>query len=160
MRYLVALLLTSVAVLHADDDADPKSSPNPFPNFVIIMVDDNAAERMVKNLAIGIKNYLFVGGLRGGHDAAVFCSLVNSAKANGVEPFEWLRDVFTRLPAHRDGKAFAQAKAGEPVTSDELDALLPDRWLATNPRHVWTMDTIRRKERQAKEDNRRRKRRQ
>jgi len=41
-------------------------------------------------------NYLFVGGLRGGHDAAVFYLLVSSAKAtNGVELFAWLRDVFT-----------------------------------------------------------------
>lgn len=40
-------------------------------------------------------NYLFVGGLRGGHDAAVFYLLVSSAKAYGVELFAWLRDVFT-----------------------------------------------------------------
>lgn len=121
--------------------------------------ENNAAERLVKNPAIGRKNYLFVGGLRGGHDAAVFYSLVSSAKANGVEPFAWLRDVFDKLPYHRGGQAFGQASAGEPITSEELDSLLPDRWLQSHPNHAWTMDAIRRKERQAKEKARRRNRR-
>jgi len=121
--------------------------------------ENNAAERLVKNPAIGRKNYLFVGGMRGGRDAAVFYSLVSSAKAGGVEPFAWLRDVFDKLPSHRSGEAFAQASAGQPVTSEELDALLPDRWLQSHPEHAWTMDTIRRQERQAKGKHRRRKRR-
>jgi hypothetical protein len=64
--------------------------------------------------------------------------------------------VFTRLPYQRDGQAFAQAKAGVSVTSDELDDLVPDRWLESNPTHPWTMDTIRCKERRSKEKNRRR----
>jgi len=121
--------------------------------------ENNAAERLVKNPAIGRKNFLFVGGKRGGHDAAVFYSLVSSAKANGVEPFAWLRDVFKELPCRRSGEAFAQAAEGQPVTSTDLDDLLPDRWLESHPQHTWSMDTIRRKERQAKEKNRRQKRR-
>ena len=121
--------------------------------------ENNAAERLVKNPAIGRKNFLFVGGERGGHDAAVFYTLVSSAKANGVEPFAWLTDIYRKLPYHRSGEAFAQAKAKEPVTSDALDELLPDRWLQSNPKHVWTMDKVRRKERRSKEKARRQKRR-
>jgi len=121
--------------------------------------ENNVAERLVKNPAIGRKNYLFVGGERGGHDAAVFYSLVSSAKANGVEPFAWLREVYTKLPNHRSGEAFAQAVTGQPVTSTELDDLLPDRWLESHPQHAWTIDTIRRKEREAKEKSRRQNRR-
>lgn len=109
--------------------------------------DNNLAERLVKIPAIGRKNYLFVGSEKGGHGAAVMYSLVSSAKANGVEPFAWLRDVFTRLPYHRDGEAFTQAANDEPVTSDELDSLLPDRWLQAHSEHVWTIDEIRREER-------------
>jgi hypothetical protein len=45
------------------------------------------------------------------------------------------------------------------VTSTDLDDLLPDRWLESHPQHAWSMDAIRRKERQAKEKNRRQKRR-
>jgi transposase len=124
-----------------------------------LSMDNNSAERLVKNPAIGRKNYLFVGSIGGGRNAAVFYSLVSSAKANGVEPFAWLEDLFTRLPYHRDGESFAQAASGEPVTSDELDGLLPDRWLVDHPERAWTIDTIRREERKQKDKNRRRKRR-
>lgn len=70
---------------------------------------------------------------------------------NGVERFAWLRKVFTKLPCHPHGEAFAQADASHPVTSAELDNLLPDRWLKSHPQHNWTIDTIRRKKRQANE---------
>jgi transposase len=116
-----------------------------------LSMDNNAAERLVKYPAIGRNNYLFVGNERAGRNAAIFYSLVTSAKANGVEPFAWLKDVFTRLPYYREGEAFRQSKAGEPVTSEELDALLPDRWLKEHPGNEWTIDAIRREERRQKE---------
>jgi transposase len=112
--------------------------------------DNNSAERLVKLPAIGRRNYLFVGSPRGGRGAAVMYSLVSSAKANGVEPFAWLRELFTRLPYHRDGEAFRQAAEQAPVTSPELDYLLPDKWLEQNPAHRWTIDHIRREERPRK----------
>jgi transposase len=112
--------------------------------------DNNVAERLVKIPAIGRKNYLFVGSEQAGHRAAVLYSLVSSAKANGVEPFAWLRDLFTHLPYFRNGEAFQQAAAEAPVTSTELDHLLPDRWLQQNPKHRWTIDQIRRDERTQK----------
>ena len=113
--------------------------------------DNNVAERLVKNPAIGRKNYLFVGSENGGHSAAIMYSLVSSAKANGVEPFAWLKAIFTELPYFRAGEAFGQAAANERVTSVELDHLLPDRWLEANPSHTWTIDKIRRAEREARE---------
>jgi transposase len=122
-----------------------------------LSLDNNLAERMVKYAAIGRKNYLFVGNERAGHNAANFYSLVNSAKINTVEPMAWLTDVFTQLPYHRSGQAFAQAAAGEEVTSTELDHLLPDRWLEKNPGHVWKIDQLRRDERKSKERARQRK---
>jgi hypothetical protein len=112
--------------------------------------DNNSAERLVKFPAIGRRNYLFVGSPNGGHRAAIHYSLVSSAKANGVEPFAWLKELFTRLPYHRDGEAFEQAANELPVESDELDYLLPDIWLAANPGHKWTIDQIRRDERNKK----------
>lgn len=112
--------------------------------------DNNLAERTVKIPAIGRKNYLFVASAEGGNRAAIHYSLVSSAKSNGVEPYAWLKDVFTRLPYHRDGAAFKQAAASQPVTSTELDYLLPDLWLRANPNHRWTIDEIRRAERKAK----------
>ena len=124
-----------------------------------LSMDNNSAERLVKLPAIGRKNFLFVMGKKGGKNAAMFYSLVSSAKANGVEPFAWLRDVYTRLPYHRDGEAFSQSASGDPVTSTELDELLPDRWLNENPMHVWTIDEVRRKERQRTQKLRRKRRR-
>ena len=58
-----------------------------------LSMSNNVAERLVKLPAISRKNYLFVGSQRGGEGAAVMYSLVSSAKANGVEPFAWLKDV-------------------------------------------------------------------
>lgn len=113
----------------------------------------------MKNPAIGRKNFLFVVGLGGGENAAVFYSLVSSAKANGVERFVWLKDVFNRLPYHREGESFAQCEPGERVTSGELDYLLPDRWLQDHPDQVWTNDEVQRKERKQSEKRRRHKRR-
>jgi transposase len=113
--------------------------------------DNNLAERTVKIPAIGRKNYLFVGSIAGGRRAAIHYSLVSSAKSNGVEPFAWLKNLFTRLPYHRSGEAFAQAAAGLPVTSSELDCLLPDLWLQNNPTHPWTIDDIRRQEREKRQ---------
>ncbi len=118
----------------------------------LLVFDNNAAERLVKIPAIGRKNFLFVGNERGGRNAAIFYSLVSSAKANGVEPFAWLRDVFTRLPHYRDSRPFEQANSDEQVTSDDLDFLLPDHWLKANPGNEWTIDAVRRKERQRKEN--------
>lgn len=121
-----------------------------------LSMENNAAERLVKFPAIGRGNFLFVGNERAGRNAANFYSLVTSAKLNGVEPFAWFKDLFTHLPTFRDGEAFRQAKSGEPVTSEELDQLLPDLWLQQHPDHQWTIDSIRREERRQKEKARRR----
>lgn len=114
-------------------------------------IDNNECEQLMKIPAIGRKNYLFVASHNGGCRAAIHYSLVSSAKSNGIEPYAWLKDLFTRLPYHRNGEAFAQAAADEPVISTELDYLLPDAWLKANPHHQWTIDEIRRKEREAKD---------
>lgn len=114
--------------------------------------DNNLAERLVKVAAIGRKNYLFVGSSKGGERAAIMYSLVSSAKANRVEPFAWLTDLFRQLPNYRESNAFASVKKGEPVQSAELDHLLPDLWLQANPAHRWDIDEIRRQERQKKND--------
>jgi hypothetical protein len=113
--------------------------------------ENNAAERLVKFPAIGRKNYLFVGNERAGRNAANFYSLVTSAKLNGVEPFAWLKDLIERLPYYRKGEAFSQSAAGRSVASEELDGLLPDRWLLTHPDCKWEIDAIRREERRRKE---------
>jgi transposase len=97
-----------------------------------LSIDNNVAERTMKIPAIGRKNWLFVASETGGHRAAILFSLTASCKANEVEPFAYLSDVLARMPT-------------QPV--DQLDELLPDRWLKAHPEHRWQIDAIRRKER-------------
>ena len=63
-------------------------------------IDNNTAERGMKLIAIGRKNYLFYGSEVGGESAAIIYSIIETCLANGVEPFAYLRDVLTRLPTH------------------------------------------------------------
>ncbi len=100
-----------------------------------LAIDNNVSERTVKIAALGRKNWMFVASPRGGRRAAVLLSLVSSAKANQVEPWAWLRDLFTRLPT---------------TSADQLDDLLPDRWLTAHPEHRWRIDDLRRAERTRK----------
>ena len=78
-----------------------------------IEIDNNAAERALRPIAVGRKNWLFAGSERGGRAAATFFTLLESARRNGLNPHAYLTDVLTRLPSH-------------PI--NHIDDLLPDRW--------------------------------
>ena len=60
-------------------------------------IDNNAVENAIRPLAVGRKNWLFVGSLQAGERAAVMLSLIESAKLNGHDPWAYLKDVFERL---------------------------------------------------------------
>lgn len=63
-------------------------------------IDNNAAERAIRPLAIGRKNWLFAGSDTGGERAAVIYTLIESAKLNGLDPQAYLRDVLARIGDH------------------------------------------------------------
>jgi transposase len=100
-----------------------------------LTLDNNASERAVKIPALGRKNWMFVATRTGGIRAAILFSLVASCKANQVEPWAYLRDVFSRLPSLIG------------ASPEELDLLLPDRWLSAHSQHRWTIDVLRRQSR-------------
>jgi transposase len=100
-----------------------------------LSIDNNAAERAMKPVAIGRKNWLFVGSVPAGRRAAVLLSLVASCKRNQVEPWAWLRDVLTRI-----------------ARGESVEQFLPDIWLQSHPQHRWTIADRRKQERQAKAD--------
>jgi hypothetical protein len=60
-------------------------------------IDNNAAERALRTVAIGRKNYLFAGSDSGGHSAATFYSLIGSATLNGINPEAYLLYVLERI---------------------------------------------------------------
>jgi hypothetical protein len=65
-----------------------------------IEVDNNAAERALRTVALGRKNYLFAGSDAGGERAAAIYSLIGTAKLNGIDREAYLRDVLTRIADH------------------------------------------------------------
>lgn len=83
-----------------------------------LAIDNNVAEREMKRIAIGRKNWLFVGSENGGHTAAVLFSFTSTCQRLKIEPWAYLRDVLTRLPN---------------TPPDHLADLLPDHWQAAQP---------------------------
>ena len=61
---------------------------------------NSAAERALRAVALGRKNYLFAGSDCGGERAAVMYSLIGSAKLNGLDPEFYLRTVLSQIPDH------------------------------------------------------------
>ena len=79
-----------------------------------LAIDNNAAERALRAVVVGRRNWLFAGSDRGGETAAVLYSFMATCRSLEVEPFAYLRDVLTRLPIQ---------------PADRLAELLPDAWL-------------------------------
>jgi hypothetical protein len=80
-------------------------------------IDNNVSENVQRHIALGRKNWLFCGSDNGGRAAAIFFSLIVSCKRHHIDPFAYLRDILTRLPAILDT-----------ATREELTELLPHRW--------------------------------
>lgn len=88
-------------------------------------IDNNYGEREMRPVALGRKNYLFAGSLRGGEAAALLYSFVESAKANQLNVYEYLTDILRRLPA---------LSAND---KEALNALLPYHWQPQQPENTW-----------------------
>ncbi len=76
-------------------------------------LDNNTAKRGIRAIALGRKNYLFVGSEAGGKAAAIAYTLIETAKLNAVDPNAWLADTLARIPDYKINK---------------VDDLLPWRW--------------------------------
>lgn len=82
---------------------------------------NNAAERGIRPLALGRKNYLFAGSDAGGERAAVFYTLVNTARLGGLDPEAWLADVIDTIANH---------------PMNRIAELLPWNWNPASRRHA------------------------
>jgi transposase len=65
-----------------------------------LAIDNNAAERALRRVVTGRKNWLFCGSDVGGTRAAILYSVVATCKAHGIDPWAYLRDVLVRIPTH------------------------------------------------------------
>lgn len=82
----------------------------PYLDHGFLELDNNTAERAMRPIAIGRKNYLFLGSEKGGKSAAICYSLIETCKLNGVNPQSWLTHALANI---QDTKL------------SELDKLLP-----------------------------------
>jgi len=82
----------------------------PYLENGFLELDNNAAERAMRPIALGRKNYMFVGSENGGKAAAIAYTLIETAKMNKVDPQAWLTDVLSRIADHK---------------INNIDALLP-----------------------------------
>ena len=68
----------------------------------LLRPDNNVAENAIRPFVVGRKNWLFAGHPNGASASATFFSLIETAKANGLEPFAYLRCLFGQLPFVKD----------------------------------------------------------
>jgi transposase len=87
----------------------------PYLDHGFLEADNNSAERSMKPIALGRKNFLFVGSEGGGKSAAIAYTLIETAKLNAINPQAWLTDVLGRIADHK-------------IT--RLDELMPWRYAA------------------------------
>ena len=76
-------------------------------------IDNTGAERSLRSVAVGRKNWMFYGSDNGGRTAAVLSSFIATSKRLGLDPFAYLRDLFGRIGSHPQSR---------------LAELLPDQW--------------------------------
>lgn len=88
----------------------------PYLDHGFLEIDNNPSERAMKPVAVGRKNYLFVGSEGGGKAAAIAYTLIETAKLHGVDPQAWLTQVLARIAEH-------------PI--NRLEDLLPWTWKET-----------------------------
>jgi transposase len=84
-------------------------------------MSNNAAERAIRPLALGRKNYLFAGSDKGGERAAILYTLITTAKLNGLDPEAYLADVIARIGDH---------------PASRIQELLPWRWTPAEQRRA------------------------
>jgi len=85
----------------------------PYLDHGILELDNAAAERGMRAVALGRKNYLVVGSEAGGKATAIAYTLIETAKPNAIDPHAWLADTLARIPDHKITK---------------VDDLRPWRW--------------------------------
>jgi transposase len=91
---------------------------NRFLDHGMLDIDNNAAERELRPIAVGRNNWTFLGSDGGGKSAALHFSFVSTCRRHGVDPWRWYRDVLVRVTDTRPNR---------------YNELMPDHWKALQP---------------------------
>ena len=69
-----------------------------------VPLDNNAAERAIRNFCIGRKNWVIIDTIRGAQSSAMIYSIAETAKANHLKPYEYFEYLLEEIPKHMDDK--------------------------------------------------------
>ncbi len=78
-----------------------------------IEIDNNLVENAIRPTAVGKKNWLFIGDAEAGERSAIVFTVIEACRRRGLDPFEYLRDVFTRMPT---------------MAAQDYASLAPEEW--------------------------------
>jgi hypothetical protein len=100
---------------------DQWSSLLPYLENGRLEIDTNLVENAIRPTAIGKKNWLFIGDANAGERSAIIYTIVESCRRRGIDPYAYLREIFTRLPM---------------ATNWQIKDLTPEAWAKsqTTPR--------------------------
>jgi transposase len=93
---------------------------NQWPSLLVFLedgrleIDNNLVENAIRPTAVGKKNWLFVGEADAGERGAIIYTVIEACRRRGINPFEYLRDVFARLPS---------------MTNWQVKEITPEAWL-------------------------------
>ena len=82
-----------------------------------VEIDNNLVENAIRPTAIGKKNWLFIGAANAGQRSAILFTIIESCRRRGINPFDYLRDVLTRLPS---------------MTNWQINEITPSAWAAAH----------------------------
>ncbi len=98
---------------------------NQWPSLLVFLqdgrleIDNNLVENSIRPTAIGKKNWLFIGEAEAGDRSAIIYTVIESCRRRGIDPFAYLRDLFTRLPS---------------ATNWQVKDLTPEAWVRDQSR--------------------------
>jgi len=78
-----------------------------------VEIDQNLVENAIRPTALGKKNWLFIGDAAAGQRSAILYTVVECCRRRGIDPYAYLRDIFTRLPT---------------ATNWQIEGLTPQTW--------------------------------
>ena len=109
----------------------------------LMPIDNNDVEQLMKQVAVGRKNWLFIGSVAAGERAADFLTLTSSAVRNDLDVWAYIKDVLDQLLAG----------------STDYESLRPDIWKQSHPESIRTYRTKERRDRADRKQRRRTRRR-